>query len=52
MYRKLYILILCLGVLRLGGCGGEFAGISGDGAVSGERSPVVRCREKRSADRR
>lgn len=35
MYRKLYLLILCVGVLSLGGCGGEFADISRDGAVSG-----------------
>lgn len=35
MYRKFYLLILCVGVLSLGGCGGEFAGISRDGAVSG-----------------
>lgn len=35
MYRKLYLLILCLGVLSLGGCGGEYASISGDRAASG-----------------
>lgn len=35
MYRKLYLLILCLGVLSLAGCGGEYASISSDRATSG-----------------
>ena len=35
MYRKRYLLILCVGVLSLAGCGGEYASISSDRATSG-----------------
>ncbi|MCI8365185.1 MAG: hypothetical protein HFG34_09590 [Eubacterium sp.] len=35
MNKNLYLLICCVWVLCLVGCGGELAGISGDGAVSG-----------------
>lgn len=57
MYRKLYLLMLCLGVLSLGGCGGEYASISSDravseGAVSGGavREQTVKSKQEKRED--